>query len=85
MVRSYLSEIGKRGGEKSRRKLSADDARSMVAVREGQRAYKKFHAQCFWSFRKDFKVKLTDIPWIKQQLMKNGDLEGWKIANRLCH
>ena len=37
-VRAYLSEIGRRGGITSRRKLSKSHAKRMVAIREAKRA-----------------------------------------------
>jgi hypothetical protein len=37
-VRSYLSEIGRRGGITSRRKLTKSHAKKMVAIREAKRA-----------------------------------------------
>ena len=37
-VREYLAEIGRRGGEASRRELSKSHARQMVAIREAKRA-----------------------------------------------
>ncbi len=41
-VRQYLAEIGRRGGIRSRRTLTAEQARGMVARREGRRALKAF-------------------------------------------
>jgi hypothetical protein len=43
-VKAYLAEIGRKGGRKSRRTLTPDAARRMVAVREARRAYRRFHA-----------------------------------------
>ena len=37
-VREYLAEIGRRGGEASRRELSKSHARQMVDIREAKRA-----------------------------------------------
>lgn len=37
-ARQYLAEIGRRGGIRSRRVLSADQARAMVAAREARKA-----------------------------------------------
>ena len=37
-ARQYLAEIGRRGGTRSRRALSTDQARAMVAAREARRA-----------------------------------------------
>jgi general stress protein YciG len=37
-VREYLAEIGRRGGENSRRELFPSHAKKMVAIREMKRA-----------------------------------------------
>jgi general stress protein YciG len=37
-VREYLAEIGRRGGEASRRQLTKSHARQMVDIREAKRA-----------------------------------------------
>ena len=41
-TKRYLAEIGRRGGTRSRRQLSGDDARRMVQKREGRRAVDAF-------------------------------------------
>jgi hypothetical protein len=83
-MRTYLAEIGKLGGKKSRRTLTKADARRMVLVREARRAYSDFHAQCFWSNPVDFKPGPEDIPWIADRLRKYGGMTGWRRAQRLC-
>jgi hypothetical protein len=83
-VRAYLARIGRKGGEKSRRFLSPDEARNMVRVREAQRAFHRFYAQCFWYFRQDMKVTSADIPEIVRGLRKNGGQEGFLLAAKLC-
>ena len=80
----YLSRIGRKGGRKSRRRLSADQARQMVRLREAQRAYKKYHARCFWSYDPECKIGPEDIGWVSEQLMKNGDRELWLCGAKLC-
>ena len=80
----YFSKIGKKGGKASRRTLDPVTAKNMVLVREAQRAYKKFHAQCFWSFDPKYKITTKDIKWIADQLKKNGNLKLWKIGVKLC-
>ncbi|WP_373059240.1 hypothetical protein [Gemmatimonas sp.] len=45
--RKYLAAIGKRGGTRSRRTLSAEQAREMVAVREARRTAKAFALSAF--------------------------------------
>jgi hypothetical protein len=83
-VRKYLQRIGRRGGRSSRRALSQEDARRMVAVREARRAYREFHASCFWSFDPDYRVTADDIPWVAERLMRFGGRRGWEIGARLC-
>ena len=34
----------------------------MVRVREARRAFREFHAQCFWYLRPDLQVSLDDVP-----------------------
>jgi hypothetical protein len=83
-VRKYLSAIGQKGGKKSRRVLSPEEARDMVRVREARRAFKKFYARCFWSFRKEMLITMDDIPWVVGQLRKHGNREAWDVAEKLC-
>lgn len=83
-VREYLSTIGRRGGCKSRRSLSVADARTMVKIREARRAYRKYHAQCFWSYRPDLKITASDVSWVADQLKKQGGREAWQLGAKLC-
>lgn len=83
-VRTYLAEIGRRGGRKSRRTLAPESAREMVRVREARRVYRRFHAACFWSYDPDYRVGLSDIEWIADRLRRHGGREAWEIASRLC-
>lgn len=83
-VRSYLAQIGRRGGLKSRRTLDSNVARDMVRVREARRAFRRFHAACFWSYRPDLTITLGDVPWVAEQLMKHGGREAWRLGVRLC-
>ncbi|HMO18909.1 MAG TPA: hypothetical protein PKA63_12550 [Oligoflexia bacterium] len=83
-VREYLSSIGQKGGRKSRRTLNTEEARKMVRVREARRAFRKFYAHCFWSFRKDMVIGIEDIPWLVEQLRKHGNRDAWEVADRLC-
>jgi len=84
-VRAYLAEIGRRGGRKSRRTLESDTAREMVRVREARKAYRRFHAECFWSFDPDYRVGSSDINWVVDQLRRNGGRAAWEAAEKLCH
>lgn len=83
-VRSYLAEIGRRGGRKSRRTLDTETARAMVRVREARRAYHRFHALCFWSYRPDLRIGHGDVEWVARTLMRFGNREAWEIGRRLC-
>lgn len=83
-VRAYLSAIGQKGGRASRRKLTSEVARAMVAVREARRAYRAFHSRCFWSYDPDYRVVADDIPWVIAQLRQHGGREAWDAAAKLC-
>ena len=83
-VRAYLAEIGRRGGRKSRRNLDSETARAMVRVRQARRMYRQFHADCFWSFDPDYRVGLSDVAWVAEQLRKQGGREAWEAARKLC-
>jgi len=83
-IRTYLRDIGRRGGRVSRRTLSAESAREMVKVREARRAFRRFHTQCFWSSDPGYIVTLTDVPWVAKQLMAHGGRAGWELGAKLC-
>lgn len=83
-VRAYLAEIGRRGGRKSRRALAPEAARAMVRVREARRAYRRFHARCFWSFDPDYDIGPSDIAWVAERLRRHGGRDAWEVARKLC-
>ena len=83
-MKSYLAEIGRRGGRKSRRVLDPDTARAMVRVREARRVYRRLYAECFWSFDPDYRIGLSDVGWVADQLRRYGGRDAWEIARRLC-
>jgi hypothetical protein len=83
-IREYLAQIGRRGGLKSRRTLDPETARGMVRVREARRAFHRFYADCFWSYRPDLAIGHEDISWVAEQLMKQGTREAWLVGARLC-
>lgn len=83
-VREYLAKIGRKGGRRSRRSLDSRTARDMVRVREARRAYRRFHASCFWSHPPDLDIGLEDVPWVAETLMKHGNREAWRIGRSLC-
>mgnify|MGYP006449783327 CR=1 FL=1 len=80
----YLREIGQKGGQRSRRALSSEDARAMVRVREARRYYQQFHDRCFWNAPADLVVGREDIDWVAQKLRQNGGRAGWEAASKLC-
>ena len=81
-ISAYMSEIGRKGGLKSRRRLSSADARRMVAVREARRAFQRHRVDCFWSFR-DLPITFADIPWVIEQLRINGGFRALKTSYQL--
>ena len=83
-ISAYLAEVGRRGGRKSRRTLDPETARSMVRVRQARRAYRRFHARCFWSYDPSYRVGIEDIPWVVAQLRKHGGRDAWDVASALC-
>lgn len=83
-VRLYLAKIGRRGGQRSRRLLAPETARRMVRVREARRAFRRFHASCFWSSPPDYVVTDADVRWVAERLRTFGGREGWRIGAGLC-
>ncbi len=83
-IRRYLAAIGRLGGLKSRRILTPETARAMVRLREARRAFATFKTSCFWSFDPERKIQPADIPWVVDQLQKNGGRRAWRVAERLC-
>ena len=83
-VRAYLATIGRKGGTKSRRRLSSETAHDMVRVREARKIFRAFHAQCFWFMRPDLHVTVEDIPELVRGLRQNGGRQGFLLAARLC-
>ena len=49
-----------------------------------RRAYRDFHAQCFWSYRSDFEIMEKDIPFVIRELRRNGGHKGYRIVAELC-
>jgi hypothetical protein len=83
-VQRYLADIGRRGGQKSRRILSPEQSRQMLRIREARRAFRNYHAQCFWFLRQDMKITAADLPEIARGLRQNGGREGFLLAAKLC-
>lgn len=83
-IKEYLARIGAKGGRRSRRTLDPDTAREMVRIREARRAFRRFHALCFWSYRPDLEIGKDDVAWVAEQLMKHGNREAWEVGVKLC-
>lgn len=80
---SYLRQIGRKGGKKSRRTLSPDQARRMVAVREARRAFRMHKADCFWSFDPEWHIGLDEVPLVANTLKKTGNRNAFEQARTL--
>lgn len=83
-IRRYMAEIGQRGGHRSRRTLTAEQARDMVRVREAKRLFRRYYAQCFWYMKPDMPITVDDIPAIIRGLKQSGGREGFLLAKKLC-
>jgi hypothetical protein len=84
IISTYLSSIGRRGGKKSKRALTSDDARHMVQVRIAKKAFRDYYTECFWSFDPELIITKDDVAWVAKQLMKNGSRKCWELGRSLC-
>jgi hypothetical protein len=63
----------------------------MVAVRLARSAWRKFHAQCFWSYQTNLHIAPRNAAWVAEQLRRNGNRAAWQTAIRIqallekCH
>ena len=80
----HMAEIGRKGGHRSRRALTADEARAMVRVREARRAFRQFATECFWSYDPEYVVGPDDVEWVADTLMRTGGRAAWEAGARLC-
>jgi len=46
--------------------------------------YQKYHTRCFWSYRKEHKLSLSDMDWVKQKLLKYGGRTALFDYKKLC-
>ena len=53
-------------------------------VELARKAFKDFHAQCFWSYRKDAEITEEKIPFVIRGLREHGGLAGYQVAAKLC-
>lgn len=49
-----------------------------------RKAFNEFSALCFWSYRTDFEVEESDIPWIVRELRYYGGHRGYRAAAEIC-
>jgi hypothetical protein len=66
---------------------TADPAAAAVQQRRvelARAAFKKFYAQCFWSYREDAEITEADIPWIIRELRHYGGAKGYRVVAELC-
>jgi len=56
----------------------------MVRVREARRAFRRYQAECFWSYDPDYVITAEDVPWVAAQLRKHGNRDAWEKAATLC-
>lgn len=83
-VRDYLASIGRVGGQRSKRNLSREESKNMVRIREARRAFRKYYAQCFWSYDRNLKININDVPWVVEMLKRHGNRKAWETATSLC-
>lgn len=82
-ITHYLREIGRKGGQKSRRQLSPHQARRMVAVREARKAFRDFKTECFWSFDPGWTIQADAIPLVIETLKNEGNRDAFERARTL--
>jgi len=82
-VKSYLREIGAKGGRKSRRTLDPARARRMVAVREARRAFREHYPEVFWSAPENMHVGEAQVPYVIDQLKREGNRDAYLEAGRI--
>jgi hypothetical protein len=77
------AEAGRLGGLRSRRALSPEAARAMVAVREARKLFRAHYLTCFWWARPDLTIGLNDVAWVADGLRKHGGRDAWCAAGKL--
>lgn len=77
------AEAGRLGGLRSRRQLSAENARAMVCVREARKLFRANYLTCFWWARPDLIIRAGDVAWVADGLRKHGGRDAWRAAARL--
>jgi len=82
-IKAYLREIGRKGGQKSRRSLDPAQARRMVALREARKAFSEYRNQCFWSCKPDLAIGMALVPMVIKTLKAEGDRRAYEKARSI--
>jgi len=48
------------------------------------RAFREFHARCFWFMRRDAEIVAEELPYLCERLRADGGQRGFQIAAELC-
>ena len=59
-------------------------AASQRRLELARKAFREFHAQCFWSYREDAEITEDKVPFVIRGLREHGGLPGYRIAAELC-
>ncbi|MGH7997464.1 MAG: hypothetical protein ACREFX_14045 [Opitutaceae bacterium] len=54
-----------------------------VRLVEARRAFARYRTSCFWSSPENLVIDERLIPWVAEELRKNGDREAFAVAGRL--
>ena len=81
-LKTCVATVGRQGGSRSRRTPPSAEARERVHA--ARRAFRDYHAQCFWYLHPDMQVTLGDVPEIVRGLRRHGGRKGFLLAARLC-
>lgn len=81
-LKACLAPIGRQGDPRSQGTPPSTEARDRVRL--ARRAFRDYHAQCFWHLRPDMQVTLGDIPEVVRGLRRDGGRKGFLLAARLC-
>lgn len=83
-IRAYLATIGRKGGRRSRRTVTAEQSRAMIRVREARRAFRVYRTLCFWSYDPNREITADDVQWVAEMLRKHGNRQAGEVADKLC-
>lgn len=62
----------------------SDTAARERRINLARKAFREFHAQCFWSYREDAEITEDKIPFVVRGLREHGGRAGYRIAAELC-